>query len=67
MGELEDKTKGKAKEVAGVVTGNRRLEAEGKTERAKGRFKEGWEHFKQEVREAFHRSPARQQPPPPPR
>ena len=60
MGELTDKTKGKAKEVAGVVTGDRRLEAEGKVDYAKGSFKESWERFKQEIRAAFRRSPARQ-------
>ncbi|WP_405783442.1 CsbD family protein [Streptomyces sp. NBC_00859] len=31
-----DKIKGKAKEAAGKVTGNKRQEAEGKTDQAKG-------------------------------
>lgn len=60
MGELTDKTAGKAKEIGGVVTGDRRLEAEGKAQVARGTFKERWERFKQEIRDAFHRTPARQ-------
>jgi len=60
MGELMDKTKGKAKEVAGVATGDRRLETEGKADYAKGSLKGGWERFKQQIREAFQRRPARQ-------
>ncbi|MGI5447017.1 CsbD family protein [Streptomyces sp. CA-243310] len=35
-----DKAKGKAKEVAGKVTGNDRMAAEGKTDQAKGKAKE---------------------------
>jgi len=60
MGELMDRTQGKAKEVGGVVTGDRRLEAEGKAQYARGTFKQRWEHFKLRLREAFHRAPARQ-------
>jgi uncharacterized protein YjbJ (UPF0337 family) len=60
MGELTDKTAGKAKEIGGVVTGDRRLESEGKAQRARGVLKERWEHFKLRLREAFHRAPARQ-------
>lgn len=60
MGELMDKTQGKAKEIGGVAKGDRRLEMEGKAQRAKGTFKERWEHFKLRLREAFHRAPARQ-------
>jgi len=60
MGELMDKTKGRAKEVTGVATGDRRLEAEGKTDYARGSLKGSWERFKQQIREAFHRRPARQ-------
>ena len=60
MGELTDKTAGKAKELGGVVTGDRRLEAEGKRQHARGTFKEGWERFKLRLREVFHRAPARQ-------
>ena len=60
MGELTDKTAGKAKEIGGVVTGDRDLEMRGKAQHARGTFKEHWERFKQEIREAFHRTPARQ-------
>lgn len=35
-----DKLKGKAKEVAGKVTGDKRQEAEGRTDQAKGGVKE---------------------------
>ena len=60
MGEWTDKTSGKAKEIGGVVTGDRRLEAEGKADYAKGSIKGGWERFKQEIRAAFHRTQVRQ-------
>jgi uncharacterized protein YjbJ (UPF0337 family) len=60
MGELTDKTAGKAKEIGGVVTGDRRMEAEGKAQHARGTLKERWEHFKEEVRDAFRRHPSRQ-------
>ena len=49
MGELEDRMKGRAKEIGGVVTGDRRLEAEGKTDQARGRFKESWERAIAEI------------------
>lgn len=39
MGEKLDKTKGKAKTVAGAATGNERLEAEGHLDQAKGKAK----------------------------
>lgn len=54
MGEWTDKTKGKAKEVAGVVTGNRDLEAEGKTDQAKGYIKGKFEAAKQRVKDVLH-------------
>ncbi|MQY07690.1 CsbD family protein [Actinomadura macrotermitis] len=41
-----DKIKGKAKEVAGKVTGNERLEAEGKAEQVKGDAKQAGEKVK---------------------
>jgi uncharacterized protein YjbJ (UPF0337 family) len=55
MGELSDKAAGKAKEVSGVVTGDRQLEAEGKRERVKGELKGRWEEAKQAIKNAFHR------------
>jgi uncharacterized protein YjbJ (UPF0337 family) len=60
MGELTDKAVGKAKEVGGVVSNDRRLETEGKAQYARGTLKERWEHFKVSLRDAFHRTPARQ-------
>ncbi|WP_030755534.1 CsbD family protein [Streptomyces sp. NRRL F-5135] len=35
-----DKAKGKAKEAAGKLTGDRRTEAEGRTDQAKGKTKD---------------------------
>ncbi len=55
MGELTDKTKGRAKEIGGVVTGDRSLEAEGKTDQAKGEVKGVFEQIKQGIKGAFHR------------
>lgn len=59
MGELTDKTKGKVKEIAGVTTGDRELEAEGKKDRAKGEIKEGWEDLKHGIKDAVNRDPER--------
>lgn len=41
-----DKLKGKAKEAAGKVTGNERLQAEGKGDQAKGDLKQAGEKVK---------------------
>ncbi|MGK5631541.1 CsbD family protein [Streptomyces sp. URMC 123] len=41
-----DKLKGKAKETAGKVTGNERLEAEGKADQVEGDVKQAGEHVK---------------------
>lgn len=59
MGELIDKSKGKAKEITGVVTGDRELEAEGKKDRAKGEVKEGWEDLKHGIKDAVKGEPER--------
>lgn len=61
MGELTDKAKGTAKEIGGVATGDRRLEAEGKTDRAKGEAKGMFEQLKQGIRDVFRR-PAQRTP-----
>ena len=37
---MSDKAKGKAKEITGKVTGNDELEAEGRTQHAKGKVQE---------------------------
>ena len=52
MGKLIDKAKGKAKEIAGVTTNDRGLEAEGKVDQAKGSLKEGWDNLKHGVKKA---------------
>ncbi|MBC7794508.1 MAG: CsbD family protein [Clostridia bacterium] len=54
MGELNDKAKGKAKEIAGVVTGDRDLEAEGKADIVKGKVKGAFETAKQRVKDAVN-------------
>jgi uncharacterized protein YjbJ (UPF0337 family) len=43
----KDKVKGSLKEAAGKVTGDRRTEAEGKTDRAKGEAKDAAHHAKE--------------------
>ena len=43
MGEMIDKAKGKVKETVGVVTGDRKLEGEGKVDIAKGNIKGAFE------------------------
>ena len=55
MGEWTDKAKGKIKETAGVATGNRELEAEGKTDTAKGNVKGAFEDAKHAVKDALNR------------
>lgn len=52
MGELSDKLKGKVKETAGVVSGDRELEAEGKKDRAKGEVKGAFEEVKRDIKDA---------------
>jgi len=53
MGEFIDKAKGKAKQVAGALTGDRRLEREGKLDSAKGNLKGKVEQAKAGVKEAI--------------
>ncbi|MCF2531011.1 CsbD family protein [Yinghuangia soli] len=43
----KDKLTGKAKEVAGKATGDKRLESEGETDQAKGKVKEASEAFRE--------------------
>ena len=49
MGELIDKTKGKIKQAAGALTGDRKLEAEGKVDEVKGKAKGAVEEVKHAV------------------
>jgi uncharacterized protein YjbJ (UPF0337 family) len=51
MGEYFDKAKGKAKEVAGKVTGDKGLEAEGVADETKGKIKERYEDLKERTRD----------------
>ena len=53
MGEWTDKAKGKLKETAGVATGDRELEAEGKKDTAKGNIKGAFEDAKHAVKDAL--------------
>lgn len=48
-----DKFQGKAKETAGKATGDEELEAEGKTQHAKGKVEEKVEEAKDTVKGAF--------------
>jgi uncharacterized protein YjbJ (UPF0337 family) len=52
MGEWTDKLKGKVKETAGVATGDRELEAEGKKDTAKGEIKGAVEDVKRVIKDA---------------
>lgn len=52
MSNSSDKIAGKAKEVAGKVTGNDELEAEGKAQHAKGEVKEKAENVGDTVKGA---------------
>ena len=55
MGEWTDKAKGKVKETVGAATGDRSLEAEGKTDTAKGNVKGAFEDAKHAVKDALNR------------
>ena len=46
-----DKLKGKAKEAAGKVTGNERLQAEGKADQVKGDAKQAVEKIKDAIKD----------------
>ena len=52
MGELIDKTKGKIKQAAGALTGDKKLEREGRVDTAKGNAKGAFEDVKQAVKGA---------------
>jgi uncharacterized protein YjbJ (UPF0337 family) len=52
MGELIDKTKGKIKQATGALTGNKKLEREGRVDTAKGNAKGAFENAKQSVKGA---------------
>jgi uncharacterized protein YjbJ (UPF0337 family) len=50
MGEIQDKLKGKAKQVEGALTGDRARQAEGVADEEKGKLKEKFEDLKREIR-----------------
>jgi len=52
MGELIDKAKGKIKQAAGILGGDKKLQNEGKVDEAKGKLKGSVEDVKHAVREA---------------
>ncbi|RJS15840.1 CsbD family protein [Corallococcus sp. H22C18031201] len=63
MGELFDKAKGKLKEAAGALTGDRKLEAEGKADKAKGDIKGKFEDAKRAVKDTVDsNTPRRDEP-----
>ena len=52
MGEIIDKTKGKIKQAAGIVAGDKKLQQEGKVDEAKGKVKGAVEEVKHAVKQA---------------
>ena len=52
MGELIDKVKGKIKQAAGSLSGDKTLKAEGKIDEAKGTMKGAMEDIKHSVKAA---------------
>ncbi len=55
MGEIIDKVKGKIKQAAGSVSGDKKLEREGKVDQAKGKVKGAVEDVKHAVKDASKR------------
>jgi uncharacterized protein YjbJ (UPF0337 family) len=55
MGEIIDKVKGKIKQAAGAVTGDKNLEREGKVDEAKGKVKGAVEEVKHAVKDDVKR------------
>jgi uncharacterized protein YjbJ (UPF0337 family) len=56
MGEQTDQVKGKAKEAAGALTGNKDLEREGKADRRAGEAKEKLGDVKDKVEEGIDKA-----------
>jgi uncharacterized protein YjbJ (UPF0337 family) len=52
MGEIIDKVKGKIKQAAGSLSGDKKLEREGKVDQAKGKVKGAAEDVKYAVKDA---------------
>ncbi|MFE5515153.1 CsbD family protein [Streptomyces sp. NPDC056529] len=58
MSSATDKFKGKIKEIAGKVTGDRRLETEGKTDQARAKAQEAVDEVRERtrgIRDSFKR------------
>ena len=55
MGEIIDKVKGKAKQAAAAVTGNKKLERQGKLDEAKGNVKGAVEDVKHAAKQAVRK------------
>ena len=53
MSGKSDQVKGRVKEAAGVLTGNKDLESEGKNDRLRGEAKEKVDHAKDKVDEVI--------------
>lgn len=61
MGEISDTIKGKLKQALGALTGNNKLQREGKVDEAKGKVKGATEDVKDAVKDAVReeeRTPA---------
>lgn len=52
MGEIIDKVKGKIEQAAGSLSGDKKLEREGKVDQAKGKVKGAVEDVKHAVKDA---------------
>jgi uncharacterized protein YjbJ (UPF0337 family) len=51
-----DKAKGRAKEAAGALTGDRKLKSEGKLDQAAGKVKDAVDHVADKAKRALRRS-----------
>ena len=56
MGAQSDQVKGRAKEAAGILTGNDDLEAEGTTDRLAGEAEEKIDHAKDKAEEVLDKA-----------
>lgn len=63
MGENKDKLKGKAKEIVGTATGNRRMQAEGLGLQARGAIRGAAKDLKKAVKRSAGRRAPRPDPP----
>jgi uncharacterized protein YjbJ (UPF0337 family) len=55
MSGLGDKAKGRIKEAAGALTGNRKLKNEGKVDQVAGNVKDATEKAVDKVKDSLHR------------